>query len=53
MEYLILNRVYVVLALLFEKLGDFLKDPDFPDVEEALAFQELDMRYTLTNDWVV
>jgi hypothetical protein len=43
----------LVLALLFEKLSDFLKDLDFPDVEKALAFRELDVKYTLTNNWVV
>lgn len=53
MEFLILNRIYFVLVVLFEKLGPWLKDPTYPDVDSAMAFQEIDVRYALTNGWWV
>jgi hypothetical protein len=53
MDYLLVNRVYLVMSLLFERLGPFLKDSEFPDVEETLAHQELDVRYWLINGWSV
>lgn len=53
MEFLILYRIHVVLSLILEKLNHFLKDPEFPDVDDAATLQEFDAKYPLTNGWIV
>lgn len=48
MHYLILYRIYQVLALIFEKLGPFLVNPEWPTVIEEMAIaKELILQYEL------
>jgi len=47
-HYLILYRIYKVLALIFEKLEPFLLDPEWPaTIEEMAISKELILQYKL------